>query len=187
MDNRTGINAILSRVKLLVGRGKLNTVSDAGNRQRLQFSSFKNETRGDVERVQNFGFTSNPLNGSDVLFVAIGGSRDHPVAIVVDDPRCRKHNLEPGESAMYNAFEHYIHIKNDGTIEVSAVKLLVKASEKVRFETPKLEVTGDIIDRVDDHGQSMSRMREVYNSHRHAENDSGGPTDPPDTSMIGDA
>lgn len=35
------------------------------------------------------------------------------------------------------------------------------------METPRLEVTGDIIDKADGTGMSMGDMREIYNDHIH--------------------
>lgn len=172
------MQSLRNRIFLLIGRAVLAAVSDAGARQRVQFSALKGEVKDSVERIQNYGFTSVPLAGAQVLFASISGNRDHPVAFAVDDPRYRKSGLQPGEVAIYNHEGTCIVLKLGNEIEMTA-------STKVRLNTPVLEVTGDIIDRVDDGGQSMNGMREVYNIHEHPENDGGGPTDQPNEQMGG--
>jgi len=61
--------------------------------------------------------------------------------------------------------------------------LLIKASTKVRIESPQLEATGEIIDLVEGTGRTMSGMRSIYNGHVHPENDNGGPTGQPTQGM----
>jgi phage baseplate assembly protein V len=168
-----------NRIYLMVGRAVLAACSDEGQRQRVQFSALKGEVKDSVERVQEYGFTSHPLPGASVIFVSIGGNRDHPVAISVDDPRHRLSGLQSGEVAIYTDEGDSIILKRGNIVEINTRILLVKASDKARFETPQMECTGEIIDRVDEDGQSMRDMRDVYNIHTHPENDSGGPTDEP--------
>lgn len=170
---------MLRRIYLMLGRAVLTALNDSNGRQYVQFEALKGEVKDKVERLQNYGFSSNPLSGAQVLFGCIGGNRDHPLAIVVDDPRYRPKGKKPGETIMYSHTGNYIIIKNDGSIEISADTLLVKAASKVRFETPILECTGDIVDRVDLDGRSMGAMRDKYNTHKHHENDGGGNTDQP--------
>lgn len=166
------IQGLRNRIHLLIGRAVLAAVSDEGKRQRVQFTALRGEVKDDVERVQQYGFTSHPLAGAQVLFAAIAGNRDHPVAFAVDDPRYRLTGLEPGEVAIYNHEGTCIALKLGGIIEITA-------GTKVRFNTPLIEATGDIIDRVGTGGLSMHGMRQTYNIHTHPENDAGGPTDNP--------
>ena len=41
------------------------------------------------------------------------------------------------------------------------------ATGTIRMETPRLEVTGDIVDQADGTGVSMGDMRTAYNIHTH--------------------
>jgi len=165
-------------IRLAIGRAVLSAVSDEGKRQLIQLQALKGETKEGIQRVQNYGFTSVPLEGAEVIFVCVGGNRDHPIAISVDDPRHRKAGLVSGEVAIYTDEGDYILLKRGRVVEISTETLLVKASAKARFETPQLEVTGNIIDRVDDDGRSMSNMREVYDDHTHPETNSGDTQEP---------
>lgn len=167
--SRVSIQSVARGVQLLIGRAVLLAVQDSAKRQLVQFEALKGELKGDVERIQDYGFTSVPLPGAQVVFANVSGNRDHPVAIRVDDPRYRKMGMQPGEVAIYTDEGDYILLKRGNIIEISTSELLVKATDSVRMETPILEVTGEIIDHCDDTGQSMASMRNTYNIHTHNE------------------
>ena len=66
----------------------------------------------------------------------VGGSRDHWLAIAVDDRRYRIRNLTAGEVAIYSDQGDKVVIKRGGTIEVTA-------STKVVLTTPVVELAGN--------------------------------------------
>ncbi|MDX2094368.1 MAG: phage baseplate assembly protein V [Alphaproteobacteria bacterium] len=175
---RERAKSVASAVQLVIGRAVLSAVNDATKRQLVQFEALKGEIKDGVERMQQYGFSSVPLAGAQVLFVCLGGNRDHPVVVSVDDPRFRKSGMEPGEVAIYTDEGDYILLKRGRTIEIETVNLLVKCSESARFETPILEVTGEIIDHADTDGVSMNGMRNIYDTHTHPENNSGSTNSP---------
>lgn len=116
------------RVAMLAGRCVVNLVNDALKMQGVQISLLADETLDGVERLQNYGFTSNPQPGAEGLAVSVGGFRSQCVVIAVDDRRFRLTGLAPGEVAMYTDQGDKIVIKRGGTIEVTAAtKLLVHA------------------------------------------------------------
>ncbi|HEY4254590.1 MAG TPA: phage baseplate assembly protein V [Roseomonas sp.] len=161
------------RVMLAIGRAVINAVNDGGGLQRLQVTLLEDEVRDDVERVQQYGLSAAPLPGADAVVVCIGGSRDHPIVIAVDDRRHRP-VLGAGEVALYSnlagaAGGHQITLKADQSIEVTAKTVTIKAVETLRVEAPLLEVTGEIRDNCDGGGLTMRAMREAYNAHGHAE------------------
>ncbi|MEP9372622.1 phage baseplate assembly protein V [Mesorhizobium sp. KR1-2] len=148
------------RIMHIVSRAKLTMVSDAEGLQRLQVSVLNGETRDNVERFQQYGFSSHPQAGAEVLMLSLGGSRDHPVIIAVDDRRTRPGGAAAGETEVYNDAGVSLRLLADGT-------LLIKGPLKVRMETPMLEVTGDIKDNCDGGGRTMQEMRDTYNRHQH--------------------
>lgn len=166
----------LRRVRLMVGRAIVNLVNDATKMQSVQVSLLADEVRPDVERFQNYGFTSHPHPGAEAVALSVAGNRDHVVVVAVDDRRYRLAALQQGEVAIYTDEGDQIVIQRGGTI-------LVKASTKVRIESPMLECTGEIKDRCDSDGKTMEQMRNTYNAHMHPENDSGGPTGAPTVGM----
>lgn len=184
-DVRKKAKDAMAAVQLVIGRAVLLAISDGAKRQLIQFEALKDEIKDSVERMQQYGFTSVPHPGAQVLFVALGGNRDHPVAVSVDDPRFRKKDMQPGEVAIYTDEGDYILLKRGRTIEIETTNLVVKASESARFETPILECTGEIFDRCDTDGMTMNGMREVYDSHTH--NESIGTTTAQPNELMGGA
>lgn len=82
--------------------------------------------------------------------------------------------LNGAPSQFIHFLESGIHLQSTGIFTVDASLMQVNCG---------IKATGDITDNSADQAQSMSSMRAVYNSHTHNENDSGGPTDPPNQEM----
>lgn len=136
------------RIALMVSRAVVSLVKDSFAMQGLQVQALADEVL-DVERFQNYGFTSVPLAGAEAIVLSLGGHRDHAIAIAVDDRRYRKKNLASGEVALYTDEGDYILFKRGRTIEVvagtkvkvTAPEVEVIASTKVRLATPLVEIT----------------------------------------------
>lgn len=174
------------RLALMVGRAVVLLVQDGLKLQGLQVSLLAEEVREDVERFQNYGFTSHPLPGAEAIAVGVAGSRDHMVVLAVDDRRYRLVGLQAGEVAIYTDEGDKIVLKRGGTVEVTA-------STKVRLVTPLVECTGNVqvagsinsgaditaAGNVADQAgaKTMAGMRAAFNPHKH-----GGSVGP-DTSM----
>jgi len=148
------------RIMNMLSRGKLTMVGDGDGIQRLQVAVLDGETRDGVERFQQYGFSSHPQPGAEVVMVSLGGNRDHPIVIAVDDRRTRPTGAQAGETAIYNDAGVSILLAQDGSV-------LITAPGKVRIDAPLLEVTGDVRDRCDGAGRTMQEMREIYNRHVH--------------------
>lgn len=138
------LTPIKNRVMNLVGRGVVKKVDDARKLQELQISALAGEVRDEVERFQQFGFTSVPEAGAETVVLFVGGNREHALAIAVDDRRYRLKNLGSGEVAVYNKTGAKIVMKANGDIEVTP-----KSGHKIRLAgdvavTGTLEATGDV-------------------------------------------
>lgn len=177
------IAPLMRRIRLALGRGVLRLVNDAGGLQVVQLSLMENEVRSNIERFQEYGFTSVPLAGAEALAAFLGGNRDHGIVIAVDDRRYRLKGLAGGEVAIYTDEGDSIILKRGNKIEMNTSELIVNAETRVTFNTPLVRATGDIIDRYEENENTMDGMREIYNIHTHPENDSGGPTDDPNQKM----
>jgi len=118
------------RVMLMVARAVLRLVNDAAGIQRVQFSALKGETRGNAEHFQPYGFTSVAHPGAEAVVLFLGGNRDHPIVVVIDDRRYRIQGLQGGELAIYTDEDkqdggHRIHFKRGQEIEVKTGKKFV--------------------------------------------------------------
>lgn len=89
------------RSALVLHRGVVKKVSDGPKWQELQVELLSGEIIDGVERPQSFGDTSVPKPGAEVIVSFVGGSRSHPVALVVDDRSYRPTDLPEGTKAIY--------------------------------------------------------------------------------------
>lgn len=129
------IQPLRNRVMLMVARGVIKLVNDKGGLQTLQLGLLEDELRDQVERVQDYGFTSNPLPGAEAVTVFIGGNRDHGLTLKVDDRRYRLKGLKGGEVALYTDEGDFIHLKRGNNIEVKTKHLLADAQESCAVNT----------------------------------------------------
>ena len=146
-------DSIMERVRQLmrdgVARAVLNVVDDEGNMQRVQISLLEDEVIDDVERFQDYGFTSVPEEGSEATVVFVGADRSHPIVVVADDRRVRKKGLNPGEVAVYHKNGDFIHLKNEKEIEIKTTTFKVNcttatiaAESEVKLDSPLVTLTG---------------------------------------------
>jgi phage gp45-like len=96
--------------------------------QEMHLDFFNNDSRKNIERVQDYGFTSTPIprskkegqqqqsggssgnaqpeqpkgEAAEALVMFQGGQRNHPVIVGIDDRRHRPRLLKPGENAQYD-------------------------------------------------------------------------------------
>lgn len=135
------------------------------------------------ELFQHYGFSSAPLAGAEYLVVPVGGNSKHAVVVASEDGRYRL-TLQDGEVSLYTDEGDYVHMKRGRMIEVVTDELVFKVKNKVRFETPLVEMTGDqrvggsikADGEIADHTRAMQDDRDLYNAHGHPD---GPPPDPP--------
>jgi phage baseplate assembly protein V len=119
-----------------VARAVLNRVNDVKKMQTVQLTALEGETRADVERVHEYGFTSVPLEGAEAVAVFPGGFREQGLVIATDDRRYRLTGLTAGEVAIYTDQGDKVVIERGGTIRVTA-------STKVVIAAPLVELAGN--------------------------------------------
>lgn len=188
----------LGRIRMMVARAVITLVNDAAKVQRMNISLLDDEARNDVERYQNYGYTSNPHPGMEAVVLFLGGERANPVIIAVGDRQYRLNGLKTGEVALYTDEGDHILLGRGNkitaktkTYTVNTEIMNINASSGVNITTPMTNISaivnagGDIngMGEITDATGSMRRIREVYNPHTHKEHDAGGPTDPPDRLM----
>lgn len=106
--------------------------------------------------------------------IPIGGNSSHCVVVASEDGRYRL-QLKDGEVSLYTDEGDYVHMKRGRVIEVVTDQLILKVKNKVRIETPLVEMTGDLRvegsikanGEIEDHTRSMQGGRDIYNTHDH--------------------
>lgn len=120
---------VVNRVMLMLARGVLRSINDAGGLQVVQAALLDNELRVRIERFQNYGQTSHPHPGAEAAVVFLGGNRDHGIVVAVDDRRHRPPDLQEGEVMTYASPGQYMHMREDGA-------LVIKAPGGILLEVP---------------------------------------------------
>lgn len=177
------LDPIRRRIRGLVSRAVVTLVNDSLKLQGLQLKVLADETLDNVERFQEYGYSSVPLPGAEAVLLCLGGHRDHPVVISVDDRRYRLKNLAAGEVALYTDEGDIIKLARGRIIEVvagtrvrvTAPDVEIVASTKVTVTSPNVEISGALTVQgavlsntsIADPAGTMSEMRGTYNSHTH--------------------
>lgn len=180
---RMVVDPVATRVKSVVMRAVVDAVDDSKMGQEVRLSGLATEVLDEVERLGPMpGITAYPPVGSEAVVVAVGGNRDHPIVVAVEDRRYRpKGVMSEGDVIIYHPTAGtQIHVKADGSIDITAgAGVNVTGDVDV---TGDLNVSGDIVGGgdVEDSTRSMAADRTIYNTHTHPENGAGGGvTSPP--------
>ncbi len=176
MIDTSVIERLYTRLLLAIGRGRITAVNDGGPVQVIQIKLGQDDVRDGTPRLAEYGLTSAPPAGSDAVILCIAGDRSTGVVVATGNQAARLKGLAAGEVALYDDQGQSIHLTRAGIVIKGAGKpvivedtpmLTVKAATKVRFETPLLEVSGEIKDRSDGGGKTMAGMRQTYDAHTH--------------------
>ncbi|MGU7784877.1 phage baseplate assembly protein V [Burkholderia sp. PU8-34] len=187
-DHLHGVTARLARfVTVVTGWGRVTSQNDSGGAQLLQIQVNERETIDDLPRIAEFGLTSVPPDGSDITMVNFGGGRNNAVIVGTNHQQSRPRNLQSGETMLYSQDGKSVYLTASGGIVVEAKgqavtvndasTVTINAATKIRFVTPRLECTGDIVDNCDTTGRSMAADRQIFDSHDHDVRNVQGGTD----------
>lgn len=120
---------MMERIQGMIARGIVRLVSDSLQMQGVQIELLDGEAHDEVERFQDYGFTSVPHGGAEAVAICPGGLRSHAIVIRVDDRRYRLGGMEGGEVALYDDLGQVVHLKRDGILVSSPMKVIVEAPE----------------------------------------------------------
>lgn len=135
---------LYQQFKTLIRQGRLAGLDDSKHTQTAQVELFDGEIVNQVERVQNYGFTSNPSAGG-VYVMNIGGKSNQPVIIVVNDDAARVKLENGNDVAVYHAEGHKILLTQSGEIRAECTRLIVDAAESVEVNTADAIVNADAV------------------------------------------
>lgn len=177
LDSGGVLQRMMHRIQLATGWGRVTLSDDSKTAQLLQVKLNDSETRDDTPRIAEFGFTSRPPLGSDVLIVFLGGDRSKGVVVATAHQASRPTNLLEGEAMVYDFWGKSIYLTKSGGIIVdakgtpvtvnNATTVTINAAEAVQMNTPVLRVSGDIEAGGDikDKIRTMAADRALFNQH----------------------
>jgi phage baseplate assembly protein V len=185
-DPTHGLMSRLARlISTAIGRGRVTTANDGGTVQFVQVQVNSLETIDNVPRLAEFGLTSVPPDGADIVMVNLGGGRNNAVVIATGDQKSRPTALKVGETMIYSQDGKSVYLTASGGIVIEAKgqpvtindasdvtcncsgKFKVVAPGGVEFDTPTVKSTGDIQDNTSTNSHTMAQMRSIYNTHNH--------------------
>lgn len=173
--NRNSLMEMSGRAMHQIVRLTLNKANDNPMMQEMAFDGMNSEGRKIVERLQTFGMSTMPLprdeqqggqqggggggTGGDGaaqkgpaaegIAVFLGGQRNHPVVIGVDDRRHRPMGMKPGESFQYdhqgqgtlirNAATYILSLDDEGDGQAPGGKMLRDAEGRATAQSQKQE------------------------------------------------
>lgn len=101
-DGKSGFMTPLARVlDNLIARAVIHLVTSRGPTQQLQAEISAEEVKSDLDLLEPYGMTAQPLPGAVAVCLFMGGQRDNGAAILAHDQGKRPRTLAPGDVALY--------------------------------------------------------------------------------------
>lgn len=116
----TMLQRAANRIASLVVKGLISAVNDSDELQLVKVSTTADEVIEDVERVQQYGITSVPPEGSEAIVIFMNGDRSEGVVIGCDSAAVRVKELSDGDVALYS--KHGQQILMDDTTNITATQ-----------------------------------------------------------------
>lgn len=140
------IENLKRKIFLLLGRGIVKALTTNQGTQLIQVVALDGETITDVERMEEYGFTAVPDVDSEAAIGFVNGNRDQGLILCIADRRYRPTNLASGEVMVYDKNGSKIHLKADGSIEITAMKnITVTAAEAALYKSGTGAVVEDAV------------------------------------------
>ena len=134
------IERIWSRIQMLMSRGRVTFVNDAGPVQLMQIRINSLEVRDNTPRLAEYGFNSCPEPGCDVVIGFLGGDRTQGVVLGTNDQRYR-FALLPGEVVLFDNIGQSIHLSATGISIAAPLGLSVVGNVTV---SGSIAASGDV-------------------------------------------
>ena len=144
MSLRSGLERILEPIRIqvrnIVSRSLVQLVKDDKNIQLVQLSILKDEVKDNVERIQNYGFTSVPGKDAEAVVLFVNGNKDHGLVIACDQGKYRLKGLAEGDVAIYDKNDNYVKLTDSG-IEVNSSneKVIIRADGDIEIGNASLK------------------------------------------------
>lgn len=151
----------MGRLDDVLARGTVSAADGSKKMRTVQVRLLADEVRDDLEHVEPYGLTSEPLDDEqpEAFAAFFGGDRSHGIVFCVADRRFRLKPLKPGEVALYDDVGQKVHLTRDGIevktpgwlkatvgkdadVEVAGAATLKAAL--VKIDSPTTTITGDV-------------------------------------------
>jgi phage baseplate assembly protein V len=170
-------------------RGLLSSMQLDKRVQLVTLDGLAGEKQPDVELMQQFGFTSAPPVGSQVIVLPLGGRSSASVIVATENGNYRFKVTTQGEVALYNQWGDRVYLNAARQIEITSQSKVtvntqtceVNASAAMTITTPQLNVSnnvsvgGTLTAAVDVVGGGKSLKTHVHSGVQPGGSNTGGP------------
>lgn len=109
-----------AKIAAIVQRVVVNLVNDGTMMQTVQVDGLAGQTDDTVERLQGYGISFNPPEGSEGLALSPGGERKAMIVLLLEDREQRPTGANPGEGGLYYMGAWKVFLKDDGTLRIGS-------------------------------------------------------------------
>jgi len=162
------LNRLARRILLMMARGSVTLVDDTKPVQMLQLRVNGLELIPDIPRYAEYGFTSNPPDGTQAVIASKNGDRNDGIVIATSNAKYRMKGLATGEVAIYDDSGQSVYLSAAGIVVNGGGKPVeITNTPQITADTPLLRCTGDILDNCNTNSRTVAGMRSVANGHTH--------------------
>lgn len=131
------------RLQSMASRGLVTSVSEDTQRQKLQLVLESNESGDNIERFQDYGFSSFPPNNSEAVVMALNGCAAKRVAVAVEKKELRPKG-EQDDVFIYHADGHFIRLTKDRKLIISVAEAILEATTRFTIISPETLIQGPL-------------------------------------------
>ncbi len=135
---------IRRRLVGMISRAVVTDINDSLKRQNIQIKIHYDESMDNVERFQNYGFSSNPPKGAEAIPVAVAGNLADIVVLAVEDKNVRPKDGDDLDVYVYHAEGHYIKLSKGGKAYVKATDVTLDTSNSCTIISPQTLIQGPL-------------------------------------------
>lgn len=138
------VRTLKAQLGAILQRGVVHsTVEEDKRNPEFSIQSYADSPDTGLERIQDYGFGSRPLPGSEAALIWLNGKRDVALVISVADRRYRM-VLEEGDVALYDHRGQKVHLHKDGVTANVVGDLNATVSGEAFVDCSKTFFTGDV-------------------------------------------
>lgn len=137
------LRPITRRISSMVVRAVVVEVVEDLQRQGLQLRMENDESGDNIERFQQYGFSSVPPQDSEAIVAALYGNLGQRIALAVEKKELRPKG-DPLDVFLYHAEGHSMRLTKDGKLIISVTDAILEASNGFTIISPQTLIDGPL-------------------------------------------
>ena len=135
------MSKISSLIVKAIASGDFTIPDTKGKFQYVNLDTFKDVTKADVIRPQDYGFYSAPLDGSECLVLFPNGSQDEGIIIRASNTKYdpTSSQMESGDIMILHYKGHFIKLSDAGGVEIEVLN-----SKPITIKAKNVDIELDV-------------------------------------------